>query len=138
MGAGPLPVETPHLSAGRGGLERGLLANRVEVGIVAGVRAEALRLVDCAPEVLDGVVGSAGEALAAGKVVEQPRVLGVRLDHLASSFRSLRVAPFQVETIERRPELPAVGLIGLPRRASDREDRRLRLLGEGGALHTRA
>src|SRR3712207_8514802 len=39
---------------------------------------------------------------------------------------------------ERRPDLPAVGLVGLPRRAAHGEDRRLRLFGEGGAPHARA
>src|SRR5215204_408657 len=116
-------------------LERGLPANRAEVGIAYGKRAETLRLVDREPQVLDRVGRSAGEALAASQVVEQPRILGMRLDRFTPPVGRLRVAAFEVEAVERGPDLKAFGLIRLPRGGPDREDRRPRLLCERGALH---
>ena len=71
-------------------LERGLVADRIEVRIVLCVRARRLGHVDRASEVLDRVGRPAGEALAAGEVVEQRGVLRMSLDQDASAGRRPR------------------------------------------------
>ena len=63
-------------------LEGGLVADRIEVRIVLCVRARRLGHIDRATEVIDRVGRPAGEALAAGEVVEQLGVLGMSLDQL--------------------------------------------------------
>jgi hypothetical protein len=65
-------------------LERGLVADRVEVGVVGSERAEPLRPVDREPEVLDRVRRPPREALTAREVVERPGVLRMGFDQLAS------------------------------------------------------
>src|SRR5205085_4877440 len=69
--------------AGRGGraahqlLEPGVAVCRIEIGVVAGERAEQIRTFDREPKVLDRVGRSSCKALAAGHVVQQHGVLGV-------------------------------------------------------------
>jgi hypothetical protein len=77
--------------------ERGLIADRIEVRIVLCVRAEPLRHVDRAPEVVDRVTRPAGEALAAGDVVEQVGVLRMSLDQYATAVSRLGVLARLVE-----------------------------------------
>ena len=87
---------------------------------------------DRSPQVLDRVGGTAGQALAAGDVVEDTGYCG---------WASIRAWPRSaasaywplVQRVERRPHLPAERPYALPR-ASDREDRRPGLLCEGRAL----
>jgi len=52
-------------------LERGLLADRVQVGVVLRGTAKLLRHLDGVPEVIERVTRPAAETLAAGEVVEQ-------------------------------------------------------------------
>jgi hypothetical protein len=94
-------------------LERGLVADRIEVRIVLCVRAKPLRHVDRAPEVVDRVSRPARKALAAGDVVEEVGVLWVSLGQDASALSHLGVLALLVERPERGPELPAVGLVRL-------------------------
>src|SRR4051794_8575886 len=101
-------------------LERRLIADRIEVRIILCVRPTPLRAVDCETEVLDRVGRPAREALATGEVVEQPGVLRMSLDELASALGRLGVLAGAVERVQRRPELPAVGLVRLSRRAAER------------------
>ena len=72
-------------------LERGLVADRVEVAVLGSKRTERFVAVDREPEMLDRVVCPPGEALAAGEVVERPRVLRMSLDQLAPLIGSLGV-----------------------------------------------
>jgi hypothetical protein len=65
--------------------ERGFAADRVEVGVAPGERAKLVPHVASAPQVLDRVGRSAGTVLAAGDVVQQARVAGIRLEELAST-----------------------------------------------------
>src|SRR5262249_30566149 len=87
---------------------------------------------------LDRLGRPAGEALAAGEVVERHRVLGVGFDQLARAVGGLRVLARHVELVERRPDLEAARLEGLPRRPAERDDRCPWLLGEGRSLDARA
>ena len=118
--------------------ERRLVADGIEVGVLGSERAEPLRPVDREPEVLDRLGRPPGEALAAREVVHREGVLGMGFDRVASPIGRLRVLALLVEVLERKPDLPAVGLVRLPRRGADRDERRPRLLGERGALHTGA
>src|SRR6476620_4796287 len=70
-------------------LERGLIADRIEVRILLGVRPTPVRTVDREPEVIDRVTRPAREALATGEVVEQPGVLRMSLDEFASAIGRL-------------------------------------------------
>lgn len=70
--------------------EGGLIANRIQVGVLRRHVATALRHVDRLPEMLDRVGCSTGEALTAGDVVEELRLVGGRLDELAPPVRRLR------------------------------------------------
>ena len=97
---------------------------------------ELLRELDRAPEVLERVRLPAGEALAAGQVVEEQAVLRARLDDLAQPLRDLGVLTRLVAGPERSPELPAAGVVRLARRAADHEDRRSGLLRERRSLHS--
>src|SRR6185312_3701818 len=115
-------------------LERGLIPDRVEVRIVGRQRAKRLRSVDRDPKMLDRFFGLPREALAAGDVVEQAAVLGMLLEQRASAVGRLGVLPGRIERVQRGPDLPALGLVRLAGRASERHDRRLRLLREGGPL----
>src|SRR5450755_3254014 len=72
-------------------LECGVLANRIEVGISSKERAGPLREFDRAPKVRDGLVRLAGEAFAAGDVVEKVGVRWVARKQLAPSIRRLGV-----------------------------------------------
>ena len=54
-------------------------------------------MLDREPEVLDRVIGSSREALAARHVVEEHGVVGVSLDQLLSSISSLGVVACLVE-----------------------------------------
>src|SRR2546421_4997132 len=117
-------------------LERGLVADRIEVRIVLCVRARPLRHIDRAPEVVDRVARPAREALAAGDVVEQLGVLRMSLDQYASAVSQLGVLARLVEGPEWGPEFPAMGFVRLSRGAAERDDRRLGLLGECRSLHT--
>ena len=78
-------------------LERGVLPDRIEVGIASKERAGPLREFDRAPKVRDGVVLLAGEAFAASDVVEQVGVRWVARQQLASSIRRLSVIARLVE-----------------------------------------
>src|SRR5439155_9339450 len=111
-------------------LERGLLADRVEVGVSRGELAELLPALDRATEVLDRVLLAPREALDARDVVGHARVLGMGFDQLTPAVGGLVVLARLIERMERRPHLPAAGLIRLPRGAAERDDRRARLLGE--------
>src|SRR6266480_1681089 len=86
---------------------------------------------------LDRVGLPPGEALAAGEVVEQRRVLRVRRGEVPSLVGRFGVAPLLVEPAGRRPELPSGRLVRAARRGPHGQDRRLRLLGEGRSLHAR-
>src|SRR5919198_40484 len=119
-------------------LERGLLTDRVEVGILGSERAELLSPVDREPKVLDRFVLPAGEALAAREVVDRDCVLGMRFDRLARAVGSLGVLALLVEVVERHPDLPPGRLVGLPRGPAEGDDRRARLLGKGRPLDARA
>ena len=59
----------------------------------------------------------------------------MRLDHSRAAFRHLGVLARLVERPERRPDLPADGLVRLPGSGAERDDRRLGLLGERRSLH---
>ena len=111
-------------------LERRLVPDRVEVGVPGGELAGQLRPLDRAPQMLDRVGLSPGEALAAREVVGQQRVLGVGVDDGPRAVGGLGVLARLVEGAGGRPELPAAGLVGLPGRAADRDERRVRLLRE--------
>ena len=84
---------------------------------------------------LDRVGRSAGEALAASQVVEQPRVLGMRLHHFTPPVGRLRVAAFEVEAVERSQISKPSGSYACPGVAPYREDRSPGLLSERGAFH---
>ena len=86
---------------------------------------------------LECVVLPAREALDARHVVEHRGILRVLLQQLAAAVGGLGVLARLVQRVQRPPELPALRLIGLPRHASDRNDRRGRLLREGGPLRSR-
>src|SRR5262249_45794328 len=94
-------------------LEGGVLADRIEVGIVFKERAGALREFDRALKVRDGLVLLAGEAFAAGDVVEQVGERRVARQQLASSFRRLSVIARLVESPQWRKQLPASRLVRL-------------------------
>ena len=111
-------------------LERGLIADGIEVRIILRVGPTPLRAVDRESEVVDRVTRPAREALATGEVVEQPGVLRMSLDQLASAIGRLGVLACLIERVQRGPELPAVGLVRLSRGAAERDDRRLGLLGK--------
>src|SRR5262245_31498264 len=64
-------------------LERGLVADRVEIRVALRKVAELLRHPDCLLEVLERIGCPAGEALAAGEVVEEQAVVSVVLGRLA-------------------------------------------------------
>src|SRR5256886_10408094 len=81
-------------------LERGLVADRIEVRVVLCERAKPLRHVDRAPEVVDRVGRPAGEALAAGEDVEQASVLRLSLAQSASAISRLVVLSRPVEDIQ--------------------------------------
>src|SRR5438034_422329 len=117
-------------------LERGLVADRVEVGVLGGELAKPVRPLERQPQVLDSVLLPAGEALAASEVVERPRILG-GLDLLASALDRLRVIALLVEVVQRAPQLPAEHLVRLSGRAPERHDRRARLLRERRSLDAR-
>ena len=119
-------------------LKAGSLANWIEVRVVLRVRANPLRHVDRAPEVVDRVSRPSGEALAAGEVVEQRGVLRMRLGQSRATVGRLGVLARLVERAERRPELPAFGLVRLSGRAAECDDRRPGLLGERRSLHAGA
>src|SRR5439155_6207282 len=119
-------------------LERGFVADRIEVGVAGSKRAEPLRPVDREPEMLDRVGRPPREALAARDIVERRAVLRMGCDQLASAVGSLSVVARLVEAVERHPDLPAQRFVGLPRRAAERNDRRPRLFGERRALDARA
>src|SRR3954447_23530165 len=84
---------------------------------------------------LDRVGLTPGEALAAGEVVEERRVLRVLRDQVPSLVGRFFVAPLLVEQPSRGPELPAGRLVDMPRPGPYRENRRPGLLGERGPLH---
>src|SRR5439155_428325 len=116
-------------------LERGLVADRIEVRIALRVLAEGLRHLDRAPEVVEGIARPAGEALDAGDVVQQTRILRIRLGQRPAALGGLGVLAGLVQRAERSPELPAVRLVCLSRDGADRHDRRPGLLGERRSLH---
>src|SRR5215211_1618002 len=115
--------------------ERGLVADRIEVGVGAGERAQPLavplRAVEREPEVLDRVGRPPREALAAREVVERLRI-PAGFDQLASAGNNLRVRARLIDRVKRPPDLPADGFVCLPGDAADCDDRRPRLLGERG------
>jgi hypothetical protein len=69
------------------------------------------------------------------RLSQQAGILGIGLDDGSRGVGRLGVSALLVERRDRRPQLPAVRLVRLPRRPAEREDRRARLLGEGGPLH---
>src|SRR5205085_5055834 len=87
--------------------ERRLVADRIEVRILGGVRAELVEPLDREPEVLDGIVLSAGQALAAREVVERRRVVAVRRHELAAALDALAVLLVVVDVRQRLPDVPA-------------------------------
>src|ERR1700759_1494229 len=115
--------------------ERGCAAYRVEVGVVGGERGALIRTLHSEPEMLDRIGRSSGETLTARHVVEQPVVLGMSLDQLTALVRGLGVLARLIQRAERRPDLHTTGLVCLPRRAAEGDDRRPRLLGERRALY---
>ena len=56
-------------------LERGVVADRIEVGVVLCGIAELLRHLDGVPEVIERVTRPASDTLAAGEVAELTRLL---------------------------------------------------------------
>src|SRR6185312_8036544 len=110
-------------------------ADRRDVGVLDGQPAQLGGALDRRAQVRDGVLPAAGQALAAGQVVEQAGIVGIGLDDGPRGVGRLGVSALLVERRDRRPQLPAVRLVRLPRRPAEREDRRARLLGEGGPLH---
>jgi hypothetical protein len=78
-------------------LETGLVANRIEVGVLSRHLAKALPHVDRAAEVPDRVGRPTREALAARNVVVEVRLVGTSLDELAARVRCLRVPAGFVE-----------------------------------------
>ena len=55
-------------------------------------------------------------------------------EHRAQALRDLGVLPCLEPRVERRPDLPAAGVVRLAARRTDCDDRRARLLGERGSL----
>ena len=108
-----------------------IVADRIEVGVVACRRAELLGHLDGAPEVVERIARPAREALAAREVEEQHRVLRSGGHDPAQPVGDLGVLARLVQRGERRPELPATGLVALARRAFQQNDRRPFLHGRG-------
>src|SRR4051812_37615871 len=119
-------------------LERRLVADRVEVGVIGRQRPEARCPVDRVLEVLDGVGPPPGEALAARQVVGQVGVLRMGRDELGTAVGDLLELPGLVERVERRPKLPAARLVRLPGRPAQGDERRPGFLGERRPLHAGA
>src|SRR5207249_3675194 len=109
-------------------LERGLFADRVEVGVSRGELAELLPALDRVAQVPERILLAPREALDARDVVGHARVLGMGFDQLTPAVGGLVVLARLIERMERRPDLPAAGLVCLPRSAAERDDRRSRLL----------
>src|SRR5512132_380098 len=91
-------------------LKSGLVADWVEVRIALGEGPEELRHLDRALEVLERVSRPAGQALDAGDVVEQVRVLGMSLEQLPPAVCRLGVLAGLVERYQRCPELRGVAV----------------------------
>src|SRR6185436_4889720 len=115
-------------------LERRFLADGVEVGVALRVVAHAVHQLDRLAKVLERLVRPAGEALAAGEVVERYGVSRHGPGDLRRAVGDRGVLARLVERPERRPDLPAADLVRLPGDTADRDDRRSRLLGERGSL----
>src|SRR6266540_5092902 len=121
--------------------EARIVAHRVEVGILAGEVANTGRVVDRELQVLERLVGLAGERGEAGQVVVEADELWMLREALAKHGRGLCVAAGPVVLHCGRVVLPTLlpGLhrVRLPRLAAEREDDRAGLLGDGSALALR-
>ena len=78
-------------------LERGLLADRVQVGVVLRGTAKLLRHLDGVPEVIERVTRPAAETLAAVEVVEQHGVLRSGCDQGGEAVGDLDVLARLIE-----------------------------------------
>src|SRR5690349_7817014 len=85
----------------------------------------------------DRVSVSAGEALAAGDVVGDHRVLRVCFDDTTCLIRELVVLACRVQRLQRGPHVPAVRCVRASDLPAESEECRPRLFGEGRALHVR-
>src|SRR4051812_8309946 len=119
-------------------LESRLVADRIEVGVLLGVGAVAVGSLDRGSKVLDCVLGSTDEALAAGDVVEQPGIPGVRVQQLPPALDHLVVPTRLVEGVERPPDRPRGRLVRLARNAAEGDERRFGLRRDGRSLHAGA
>jgi hypothetical protein len=94
-------------------LKRGLVADRVEVGVPLRHVATTLPHVNRLAEVLYGVGRPAREALAARHVVVEVPLVGAGLNEFAAPVRRLRVPP---GVVERSPRVsPQLGRVTLDR-----------------------
>lgn len=84
----PCEIQPRRGSAADQGLESGLVADRVEVGVPDCHVATALPHLDRPAEVLDGVGSPAREVLAAGHVVVEVRLIRAGLDQLTAPAAS--------------------------------------------------
>src|SRR5439155_10412320 len=118
-----------------------LVADWVEVGVglrpFAHVPGPLSGPLEGLSQMPDRVCRAAREALTTGEVVEGLRVVGVRFHDLTTAIGRLGVLPRLVQRGHRRPDLEAARHVRLPRHAAERHDRRARLFGERGPLHTR-
>ena len=87
--------------------ERGLAADRVEIGVLGRHRPELLVEVDRGSQMLDGIARPPGQALAAREVVQQCGMLGMFGDQRSTAVRHLGVLARLVERLQRRPHLVA-------------------------------
>src|SRR5262245_63866200 len=84
---------------------------------------------------LDRIGAATRETLAAGDVVQERRILRMRLEQRATPIGSLGILAGLIERVQLAPELPADRFVGLARRRSERKDRGLGLFGERRPLH---
>src|SRR3954465_13852345 len=77
-------VDSASRGTGHQLLEGGLVADRVEVRVLGGEGPQPVLPPDGQPQMLDRIVRSPSQALAAGEVVQRRGVLGVILDGLAA------------------------------------------------------
>src|SRR5687768_5137833 len=92
-------------------LERGFVADGIEVGVGLRGLAKLLRHLDRASEVIERCTCPAEEALAAGEVEEQHGVLRGCSNQCAETIGDLGVLFRSVERSKRSPQFPAARLV---------------------------